>query len=165
MRFILIIAAVLTATTAGSADYAIISQQDLTIINEGGTITIIQQPPIIGRLANFAARHGSETPLEIAEILSVCRYPKVMAAIAARESNFNPDAIGKDGEISMFQLLDPPEGLDPEDNQAALDAAIQLLEEKVAATGSLHKAIRAYNGKGEKSRHYRDDVLKLINEI
>lgn len=88
--------------------------------------------------------------------------PKTCAAIAARESGFRSDAVGRDGERSAWQLLEPPEELDVLDNFKAADAAMKLLAEKTQeAHGNFRQGIRRYNGAGPKAEQYANEVIKL----
>jgi len=119
------------------------------------------------RIHRFLLQHGAqpEVASEMAPLFAKSRRPRLMAAIAIAETNCDPYAVGRDGEVSMFQILVWPGG-DPTDNAHALRVAEGHLEGKIAAAGGrLWDGVRRYNGAGEKAVAYRDKVRQLVEEI
>lgn len=88
------------------------------------------------RIHRFLLEHGAqpEVASEMAPLFAASRRPRIMAAIAIAESNCDPHAVGRDGEVSMFQILVWPGG-DPTDNAHALRVAEGHLEQKIVAAG------------------------------
>lgn len=122
--------------------------------------------PLELKLSRFIRVHSSKAdPVETARTLAKAKRPKLMAAIACRESHFDSGAVGRDGELSMFQILKWPGG-DPRDTARALAVAERHLEGKIAdAGGDLWDGVRRYNGKGKAARRYREEVKALFRSI
>jgi len=132
-----------------------------------GHVALRQPSAMEVRLARFIVAHGSGRVDvgKTARILAGSKRPRLMAAIAAAESRFDPEAVGRDGEVSMFQILKWPGG-NPRDTAHALRVAESHLEEKIAvADGRLWEGVRRYNGKGRKACRYREKVRRLVEEI
>ena len=80
---------------------------------------------------------------------------KWLAATAKVETNFNSSAIGTSGEVSMFQILDWPEGHNPLDIDLAIKEALRVRDIKIRTWGNTFKALQAYNGNPRSKRTYR----------
>lgn len=121
---------------------------------------------LVGRIHQLMLEKGAKPKVaqEVAPLLASCKYPRVMTAIAAVESKFDPHAVGSSGEVSMFQVLHWPGG-NPANNAHALKVAIAVFDEKLETTGSVWGAIRAYNGSGQRAYEYRRKVLALMRSI
>jgi hypothetical protein len=147
-----------------SSDYQIIENNMRIIICKGTNIEVIERTNQFKKLYYFISSHPKEkNPLHTTKLIYNCPYPEIMAAIASVESEYNPKAIGKYREKSIFQILDWDKG-DPTNTKVALNEAIRIFEEK-KINRTILGAIKAYNGTGKKAERYRKLVLKEIESI
>lgn len=77
---------------------------------------------------------------------------KWLAATAKVESDFRVDAVGKSGEVSMFQILKWPKGKNPKSIDDSIDEALKVLSEKEKASKTTFESIRRYNGNPRKKQ-------------
>lgn len=119
------------------------------------------------RIERFALAHGCDPDLapELADLLAECEYPRVMAAIACRESRFDTAAIGSVGERGMYQVRPDVWGDPGQSLKSQTDKAEAVLLALIKKHGGLSRAIARYNGDGRKAMEYRDDVLQLARSI
>ena len=119
---------------------------------------------------NFFKAQGSPVPDAMAIAISHTKKPKIMAAIAAVESNGNPKAIGDSGaSVGAFQVQ--PIHWGRVNTKNALEQAIQaekILEALLVERGRLRCALAAYNGGTRPSKRaykYADNVIALSKRI
>ena len=168
MKRLLIIAFLFIPSFAGGGDYSIHRTIDTVTEVKGDKVIVTKQSAMTRRIARFALKYGVERDiaLEFGEVLSKKKHPRVYAAIAARESSFNPRAIGTSGEKSAFQILNWPKGKNPRSIKVSADEAEVVLEvKKASAKGNLWKAVERYNGSGQQARNYAKDIKRLVREI
>jgi len=135
-----------------------------TIENRDGKITVTERSDRFKKIYYFIAKHPAEhNPIQTTELIYNSTHPEHFAAIASVESGFDPSAVGPDGEVTIFQILEW-NGKNPLNNVEALNAAEQVLAEKKVGR-SLSAAIKAYNGRGSKAERYKRLVLKRVEEI
>ncbi|GLY03255.1 hypothetical protein Acsp01_36340 [Actinoplanes sp. NBRC 101535] len=84
--------------------------------------------------------------------------PRLLAAVAKVESDFNPGAVSSSGAQGLMQLMpSTARGLgvrDPFDPAQAVDGAARLLRQHMREFGSVELALAAYNaGAGAVRRH------------
>lgn len=168
-RWILIASILLVPNLAATGDYERINTPSYIVENKGGKVRVKKQTPVFRRIYTFATnRYGLEQGIAM-EFGMSCEQtpdPKTCAAIAAKESGFRSDAIGLDGELSAWQLLEPPPGFNRLDNfQAARIAMKHLASKTKEAKGNFRQGIRRYNGAGPKAEKYASDVIKLRRMI
>lgn len=115
---------------------------------------------------------GGVTPFEDFFNASAQKYGvpvELLKAIAAKESGFNPRAVGKVNANGTqdFGLMQhnsrylTERGLDMEsvfDPQRSIDAAAKLLSQNYRRTGNWQRATVAYNGSGARAELYGADV-------
>lgn len=141
---------------------------DSVVENRAGVITSTARTSLSKRIEGFAVKHGADPDLapELAELLAVCEYPRVLTAIASKESRFNPDAIGSAGEIGAWQVREKFWGHPGETLAEQAKASEAILRDLVDASGGqLKPAIRRYNGSGKQAERYAEHVLKMALEI
>ena len=113
---------------------------------------------------------GSTQPEVMAKAVLATKKPSLMAAIAIKESNGNPGAIGDNGASKgAFQVQSKHWGVVPND---AIKQALQserILEElSRASRGRLRRTLAMYNGGANppaKSYRYADSVIKIARSI
>ncbi|HET9732157.1 MAG TPA: NlpC/P60 family protein [Acidimicrobiales bacterium] len=87
-------------------------------------------------------------------LASAARYglsPKLLAAVAKVESDFDPNAVSPAGAEGLMQIMPSTAaslGVDPFDPAQAVDGAARLLAQNLAQFGSLPLAVAAYNAGG-----------------
>lgn len=164
MKFILIVLLLLPSIVSGG-DYQRIANGMRVVEIKEGKITVTERTPRFKKLYYFISSHPSEkNPIQTTELIHSCPYPEIMASIASVESGFKPTAVGKDGEVSIFQILKWQKG-NPINNQDALKEALRVFEEKRLDHKSISASIKAYNGKGLKAEKYKLAVLKRVDQI
>lgn len=112
---------------------------------------------------------------------SAARYglnPRLLAAVAKTESNFNPSATSGAGAQGLMQFMPATArglGIDPRDPAQAIDGAARYLSTQLDRFGSIDLALAAYNaGPGavqryggvppyNETRNYVSKVLNLMN--
>lgn len=77
---------------------------------------------------------------------------KWLAATAKVESDFKTNAVGKSGEVSMFQILKWPKGKNPKSIDDSIDEALKVLSEKERVSKTTFESIRRYNGNPRKKQ-------------
>lgn len=83
--------------------------------------------------------------------------PKVLAAVAKTESNFNPGAGSSAGAQGMMQFMPGTArslGVNPWDPASAVDGAARLLSQNLKQFGSIDLALAAYNAGGGAVQRY-----------
>ena len=84
--------------------------------------------------------------------------PKVVEAVAWRESRFNPEAVSPKGAVGVMQLMPATAramGVDPRDSAANLDAGAAYLAQMLRTfNGDLTLALAAYNAGPQAVRQY-----------
>lgn len=97
-------------------------------------------------------------------MLSKALRPVKMTAIAFLESGGTlNDVRGTCGEVSAFQILRPPPGMDKRDFLQSMYVAESIFNEKLLSWKNLQKATAAYNGnpKKKKPREYAQEIDQL----
>lgn len=169
MKVILMVlaASLLLSRTSGSAEFSRHVSSETISENRGGQVLLIPRSNLSKRIEAFAVRHGAD-PSEaavIAEILATKDHPRVLAAIAARESHFDLHAIGAAKEIGAFQQH-PVHGHPGRTWSSQSDAAERMLNDLVAEHhGQLVPAVTAYNGAGPGAREYCRAVMAMARSI
>ncbi len=136
----------------------------------------IQQPPVItltseqAEYRDFFIRHGSPAPSEMAVAVTQTKRPALMSAIAVKESNGDPKAVGDSGASKgAFQVQEKHWGKVPSDAVGQALQAERILEELVQSRrGHLRRGLAAYNGGTRPPRvayRYADHVLALKRGI
>lgn len=157
---------VLTApTVCASGEFSRSYSPDAIIENRAGATVVRPRNGMAVRIEKFARRMNCEVPPEMAELLAATEYPRVMAAMAYKESRFDVNARGKAGEVGMLQVI-PSCWKHPGHTAASqVRTTEEILEELIRERGNLSGAIKSYNGSGPKAEAYRRDVLKLARLI
>lgn len=124
----------------------------------------------------FFGKHGSRSPEEMAVAVVKTKRPALMAAIAVKESNGNPDAIGDNGDShGAFQVQPKHWGKVPATATEQALQAERILEELLSSARHLRRdnarlrvALARYNGGNRPpkiSYRYAKRVLELKREI
>jgi hypothetical protein len=152
---------------AASGDYSREIGPRHLVETRGERTVITPRSSLAIRIQRFAVSNGCDKDLapELAELLAECQYPRVLAAIACRESGFDLKARGSVGERGMYQIRPEVWG-DPgrtvrSQTKKAEKVLLTLLDEH----GGLSRAVERYNGSGRDAAHYRDQVLRLARSI
>ena len=168
-KLIVVLAAVaLLPKLSGSAEFSRHVSAENIIENRGGQVLLKPRSGLSKRIERFAVAHGAkpEVAPELAELIATCDHPRVLAAIAAKESNFNDRARGKAGEIGMYQVLPRVHGHPGRTWRDQTKTSERLLNELVSdAGGVLQVAVRRYNGSGPKAAHYAKHVMAMARSI
>lgn len=95
--------------------------------------------------------------------------PKLVVAVVATESEFNPKAVSKKGAKGLMQLMPMHcKGIDPFDPEQNLDKGTELLAKHLADfNGNLKKALIAYNAGPDDARRRRppSDAVDYANKV
>ena len=129
---------------------------------------LVARSDLSKRIERFAVKNGADPAIapELAELLSLCEHPRVLAAIAAKESRFDLQARGQCGEVGAFQIIPRHHGYPGRTWPAQTKAAERILNELVSdAGGKLSVAVRRYNGSGVKAARYSVHVLAMAKSI
>lgn len=115
-------------------------------------------------------KHGSTHPEEMAVAVTKTKNPKLMAAIAIKESNGRPRAVGDSGASKgAFQVQEKHWSKVPTTATEQALQAEKILEELVASSrGRLRSGLEKYNtGRvGTKAgKRYAADVLKIKRRL
>lgn len=118
---------------------------------------------------DFFRRHGSPVPEQMAVAVTATKRPALMAAIAVKESNGTPTAIGDNGDSKgAFQVQEKHWGpVSDSPVQQALQAE-RILEALVESRGNLRRGLTHYNGGTQPPRvsyQYADGVVRLAQEV
>lgn len=117
------------------------------------------------------AKNGSSHPIEMGLAVCKTKNPPLMAALAIKESNGRPKAIGDSGlSKGAFQVQEKHWGKVPNTATEQALQAEKIIDELVASSprGNLRSGLAKYNGgvKPPKSSYrYADSVLKLMKEV
>lgn len=114
-------------------------------------------------------KHGSDQPEAMAVAVHKTKNPPLMAAIAIKESNGRPKAVGDSGASKgAFQVQEHWGKVGLTATEQALQAE-KILEELVASShGRLRSGLAKYNGGDRpprRSYRYADDVLRLKRRL
>lgn len=95
--------------------------------------------------------------------------PAIALAVAQRESNFNPTAMGTKGDYGVMQLMPDTArrlGVNQYDPQQNIQGGVQLLSQLYAQYGNWTQALEAYNGgkKGATTGFNRDYAQGVLGE-
>lgn len=151
-----------------SGEYTKRVSPEIIIENRAGVTVSVKRSSLSTRIERFAVAHGADpkTAPELAELLATCEHPRVLAAVAAKESNFRLDAKGKAGEVGAFQIIPRLHGHPGHTWGSQSKAAERLLRELVDASGgNLEAAVRRYNGSGPKAVRYASHVMAMARSI
>lgn len=126
------------------------------------------QSTLVDRIAVFIRKHGRDPVVarQLAELLAACEHPRVMAAIAAKESNFNIAARGTHGEVGAFQVIPRLHGHPGHTWRSQSKKTDDILRDLVSKSGGrLTVALRRYNGAGPAASRYADHVMAMARSI
>jgi hypothetical protein len=150
---------------AGTIDYeaqlvehkAIQAEREVAEINQA----LVQRE---ARLSEFFSKQGSTAPLEMSKAVAMRKRPRLLAAMAAVESNARPEAIGKAGEVTAWQIKEcfwGPVGTTVEEHSLKVEDILEKLIKK--NSGNLRAALSAYSN--DSSDKYATKVLKKVSEV
>jgi hypothetical protein len=122
--------------------------------------------------AEFFKRHGSPAPEQMAVAVSSTKNPALMAAMAVKESNGDPKAVGDSGNSKgAFQVQERHWGKVSSDPVEQALQAERILEELLSSARHLRRgnprlrvALAQYNGgtiPPRVSYRYADHVIKI----
>lgn len=161
-------AVMLLPTIPSSAEYTRDVSAENVIVNRGGEVLLKPRSDLSKRIERFAVKHGADPAIapQLAELLAACDHPRVLTAIAAKESGFNIRARGKSGEVGAFQIIPRLHGHPGNSWESQTDAAERLLNELISDSGGrLDVAVRKYNGAGPKAIKYARHVMSMAMSI
>lgn len=164
---IVVLAAVmLLPNLCGSAEYTRNVSAENVIENRAGQVLLTPRSGLSKRIENFIRKYRKNDAAVWAEVIAACEHPRVLAAIAARESQFDERAIGRLGEIGAYQQRPEIHGHPGVSILEQTQSAEKLLSELVAEShGKLYQAVRAYNGAGPRAEQYAASVLAVARSI
>jgi hypothetical protein len=168
MKTIILLVTFLYPAICGSGEYTRHVSSENVIENRAGVIASVKRSSLSKRIEKFAVAHGADPVLapELAELISVYEHPRVLAAIAAKESGFKLDARGSAGEVGAYQIIPKLHGHPGRTWGSQTEAAERLLNELISdAHGKLEPAVRQYNGSGPKAVRYARHVLSMARSI
>lgn len=122
------------------------------------------------QMAGIFEKHGSPAPEQMAKAVLHTKRPHIMAAIALRESDGDPTAVGDRGaSVGAFQIQPKHHGPVPVDPVAQALKAERILEDLLLESrGRLRCALAKYNGgtrPGPAAYRYADWVIKKAGYI
>lgn len=161
-------AVMLLPTIPNSAEYTRYVSAENVVTNRGGEVLLKPRSPLSKRIERFAVKHGADPAIapQLAELLAACEHPRVLTAIAAKESGFNLRARGSAGEVGAFQIIPRYHGHPGNSWESQTDAAERLLKDLVSDSGGrLEVAVRRYNGAGPKAVKYARHVMEMARSI
>lgn len=167
MKIVLVLC-LLFPSICGSADYTRSVSAESIIENRGGQVLLKSRSGLSKRIERFSIAHGADPKIapELAELLAACEHPRVLAAVAAKESRFNPNAVGKSGEIGAWQVIPKHWGHPGRSLRSQAKKSEAILKELVDASGGkLEVAVRKYNGSGPKAVRYASHVMSMARSI
>lgn len=133
----------------------------------GERTVFVARNPLVARIERFAVANGCDPSLapELAELLAECKYPRVMAAMAWRESRFKLKARGRLGEVGMFQVRPEVWGHPGRTLVSQTRKTQEVLSVLMEEHGNLSRAVMRYNGVGPDAKRYRDEVMQVARSI
>ena len=121
------------------------------------------------KLAVFFQKQKSPVPVEMAKAVAKRKRPRLLAAVAAEESNANPAAVGKAGEVTAWQIIEREWGYAGKTTEEHAKKAEEILEHLLTEShGNIRKALESYNGgtnPGLKSKRYAQRVINQIGKV
>lgn len=117
-------------------------------------------------LSSFFQKYNTSNAdeLAVALLLAPPDFREVLAAIVVKESNGNPNALGKAGERGLFQVRERYWGKVPKGITAQVLQASYIYATLYGRHGSEYRAVKAYNGSGYKAEKYAYAVLEMKGE-
>lgn len=161
-------AALLLPKLSGSAEFTRNVSAENVIENRAGKVLLKPRSGLSKRIELFAVKHGADPAIapDLAELLAACEHPRVLAAIAAKESNFRLNARGASGEVGAFQIRPELHGHPGYTWGSQTKSAERLLKELTSdARGRLEPAVKSYNGAGPKAVRYAKHVMLMARSI
>ena len=131
---------------------------------------LVPADPTEAKYENLFKQNGSTEPKIMAKAVLATKKPKLMTAIAIKESNGNPKAVGDGGASKgAFQVQAKHWGHVSNDpiKQAIQSEAI-LDELLIASRGRLRCALAKYNGGNNPPKaayQYADKVIKIARSL
>lgn len=166
MRCAVLAMLLLVPVTVSSAGYSRTSNAEYVVYQMDERVVVVRQPAMVTRVARFIAKYRADGVRKAEIICAVTSDPMTMTAIAAAESRFDSAAVGSAGELSMFQILDWPEGKDPlDDREAAIEADRIYVAKLRQSHGNRFVTIKRYNGWGQAALNYSRQVSALRKRI
>ena len=148
----------LAATPVAGGEYSRNSNALIIVEQFNGITKVSKQKPLVARIC----KNGC--PAALAETIASLPHPRILTAIAAKETAFRN--ISGDGGTSqgIFQVQRKHWG--PVPSEPALQAvqASKILESLIKAKG-LRAGVKAYNGAGEKAERYAESVLRTARSV
>lgn len=147
---------------AGNYDY----KDQLMVHQVAAKAQVIEdrQANLEKKISVFMERENSPNSQEFARAIAKHKRPRLLAAVAAVESNGNPSARGKAGEIGAYQVTPKHWGAVPKDIAGQTDQAAKILEELLEAnSGRIKPALSAYNG--DTTGRYADKVMAKASQL
>lgn len=134
---------------------------------KGYRMAFSPRAPLSIRIERFALSNGCDPDIapELAELLVACDYPRVLAAIACRESRFDLEARGAVGERGMFQVRPDVWGDPGRSVYSQVQKTNEILSALIERHRNLSRAVERYNGTGADARRYCVEVLQLAQRI
>lgn len=123
---------------------------------------------VYNRILAFLINKNVSNPYYKAYILSSAKRPFTITAIGYLESKGTFEHIrGRDGEVSAFQILNPPADFNKFSLNQSMQWAEAMLEDGIVQHKSYYKGIRQYNGgvTNPQTRIYANRILQIIKEI
>lgn len=121
------------------------------------------------KLVVFFQKQKSPVPVEMAKAVAKRKRPRLLAAVAAVESNGTPWAKGKDGEVTAWQIIESEWGYAGKTTEDHAKKAEEILERLLTEShGNIRKALESYNGgtnPGFKSKRYAQRVINQIGKV
>lgn len=168
-RTLLVLALVaLLPKIVSSGEYTKHVLPETVVENRAGVVSSVKRSSLSRRIEKFAVAHGADPAVapELAELLATCEHPRVLAAMGAKESGFNPKAVGKAGEVGAWQVIPKHWGHPGRSLSSQAKHSEAILQELVAASkGRLESAVRKYNGSGPRAVRYASHVMAMARSI
>lgn len=129
----------------------------------------VELTPEQQQFKQFFANHGSPEPEAMAVAVTATKRPALMGAIAVKESNGNPKAIGDGGDSKgAWQVQKKHWGEVPNDAVGQALQAERILEELLSSRRSLRSGLARYNGGTRPARisyRYADHVMRIERSL
>jgi hypothetical protein len=141
-----------------------------TVLTRCDDIRVVKPDVKTAYYENLFKQNGSTEPKIMAKAVLATKKPKLMAAIAIKESNGNPKAVGDNGASKgAFQVQAKHWGTVSNDPVKQALQSERILEElALASRGRLRQTLAMYNGGNKPSKsayRYADDVIRKVNSI